>query len=147
MQSVNCYYKRAKISEAKFWQLLRLFTLHLTASDAARLTGLDWVSTTQLNQRLRRYLVGLRWLPVDLQGTVETDESYFDPRRVRGKRDRGAGGETIVFGLFKRGRQVYVETYRIVLKQSRKRLCAATSIQKPSYHLTTAGAATTNWWT
>ena len=109
MQSVNRYYKCAKISEAKFRQLLRLFALDLTASDAARLTGLSRVSTTALYQRLRRYLVGLRQVPVELQGTVELDESYFGPRRVRGKRGRGAGGKTIVFGLFKRGGQVYVE--------------------------------------
>ena len=109
MQLVNRYYKCAKISEAKFRQLLRLFALDLTASDAARLTGLSRVSTTALYQRLRRYLVSLRQVPVELQGTVEIDESYFGPRRVRGKRGRGAGGKTIVFGLFKRGGQVYVE--------------------------------------
>lgn len=60
MQFVNRYYKCAKISEAKFRQLLRLFALDLTASGAARLTGLSRVSTTALYQRLRRYVVGLR---------------------------------------------------------------------------------------
>lgn len=109
MQSVNRYYKCAKISEAKFRQVLRLFALDLTASDAARLTGLSRVSTSTLYQRLRRYLVSLRQVPVELQGMVEIDESYFGPRRGRGKRGRGAGGKTIVFGLFKRGGQVYVE--------------------------------------
>ena len=109
MQQVNRYYKCAKISEAKFRQLLRLFALDLTAADAARLTGLSRMSTTYLYQRLRQHLVGLRQVPSELQGTVEVDESYFGPRRVRGKRGRGAGNKTIVFGLFKRGGQVYVE--------------------------------------
>lgn len=109
MQQVNRYYKSAKISEAKFRQLLRLFALDLTAADAARLTSLSRVSTTRLYQRLRQYLVDLRQVPAELQGTVEIDESYFGPRRVRGKRGRGAGSKTIVFGLFKRGGQVYVE--------------------------------------
>jgi transposase-like protein len=109
MYQVNRYYKSAKITEAKFRQLLRLFALDLTASDAARLTGLSRVSATQLYQRLRQHLVGLRQVPAELQGTVEVDESYFGPRRVRGKRGRGAGSKTIVFGLFKRGGQVYVE--------------------------------------
>ena len=40
---------------------------------------------------------------------VEIDESYFGPRRVRGKRGRGASGKTIVFGLFKRNGKVYTE--------------------------------------
>jgi len=35
------------------------------------------------------------------------DESFFGPRRVRGKRGRGAGGKTIVFGIFKRNGSVY----------------------------------------
>ena len=48
-------------------------------------------------------------MPAELNGAVELDESYFGPRRVRGKRDRGAGGKTIVFGLFKRGEQVCTE--------------------------------------
>ena len=42
-------------------------------------------------------------------GELEADESYFGPRRVRGKRGRGAGSKTIVFGLLKRGDCVYTE--------------------------------------
>ncbi|UYZ63699.1 IS1595 family transposase [Hymenobacter weizhouensis] len=109
MQPANRYYKCAKISEAKFRYLLRLFALDLTASDTARLTGLSVRSVNDLYLRLRRRLHQLCPVPADLQGAVELDESYFGPRRVRGKRGRGAGGKTIVFGLFKRGGQVYTE--------------------------------------
>jgi len=42
-------------------------------------------------------------------GEVELDESYFGPKRIRGKRGRGAGGKTIVFGMFKRNGHVYTE--------------------------------------
>ena len=42
-----------------------------------------------------------------MRGTVEVDESYFGQRRVRGKRGRGAGGKTIVFGVLKRDGKVY----------------------------------------
>jgi transposase len=41
MQPANRYYKCAKLSEANFRYLLRLFALELTASDTARLTGLS----------------------------------------------------------------------------------------------------------
>ena len=44
-----------------------------------------------------------------VSGEVEIDESYFGPKRVRGKRGRGASGKTIVFGLFKRNGKVYTE--------------------------------------
>ena len=43
------------------------------------------------------------------QGEIEVDECYFGPKRVPGKRGRGAGGKTIVFGLFKRQGKVYTE--------------------------------------
>jgi transposase-like protein len=36
-------------------------------------------------------------------------ESYFGPRRIKGKRGRGAGQKTIVFGLLKRNGKVYTE--------------------------------------
>ena len=42
-------------------------------------------------------------------GELEADESYFGAKRVRGKRGRGAGGKTIVFGLLKRDGCVYTE--------------------------------------
>ena len=109
MQLVNRYCKYNEISEVKFRYLLRLFALDLTASDAARLTGLSVRSVNEGYLRLRRRLQ--TWCPVlaELNGAVELDESYFGPRRMRGKRGRGAGGKTIVFGLFKRGGQVYAE--------------------------------------
>ncbi|MFH6975346.1 IS1595 family transposase, partial [Neisseria sp. 23W00734] len=42
-------------------------------------------------------------------GVVELDESYFGAKRIRGKRGRGAGGKTVVFGVLKRGNKVYTE--------------------------------------
>ncbi len=109
MQPANRYYKCSKLSEVKFRYLLRLFALDLTASDAARLTGLSVRSVNDLYLRLRRRLQTWCPVPAGLDGAVELDESYFGPRRVRGKRGRGASGKTIVFGLFKRGGQVYTE--------------------------------------
>ena len=109
MPLVNRYYKCGKLLEVKFRYLLCLFALDLTASDAARLTGLSVRSVNDTYLRLRRRLHQLCPVPVELGGALELDESYFGPRRVRGKRGRGAGSKTIVFGLFKRGGQVYTE--------------------------------------
>ena len=52
---------------------------------------------------------------------LERDGPYFGPRRVRGRCGRGAGGKTIVFGLLKRGDQVYTA---IVLNASKAALRA-----------------------
>ena len=44
------------------------------------------------------------------------DESYFEARRIRGKRGRGAFGKTIVFGLKKRKGNVYTQIIKNGLK-------------------------------
>ena len=109
MQPANRYYKYSKISEVKFRYLLRLFALDLTASDTSRLTGVSVRAVNEIYLLLRHRLLTGSPVPAELDGAVELDESYFGPRRVRGKRGRGASGKTIVFGLFKRGGQVYTE--------------------------------------
>ncbi len=43
-----------------------------------------------------------------LAGEVELDESYFGGHR-KGKRGRGAGGKTPVFGILERGRKVFTK--------------------------------------
>lgn len=106
---LNRYHNRAKISEAKFRLLLRCFAMDFTASDTARLSGLSVRSVNDLFLKLRRRILTLCPIPVQLQGTIELDESYFGPRRIRGKRGRGAGSKTIVFGLLKRGGYIYTE--------------------------------------
>jgi transposase len=87
----------------------RLFALALTASDTARLPGLSGRAVHALYWRLRRRLQAWCAVPAEVGGAVELDERYFGPRRIRGKRGRGAGRKTIVFGLVKRGGQVYTE--------------------------------------
>ena len=109
MQLANRYYKCSKLWEVNFRYLLRLFALDLTASDAARLTGLSVRALSAVYRHLRRRLQTWCPVPAELDGAVELDESSFGPRRVRRKRGRGAGGKTSVFGLFKRGGQVYTE--------------------------------------
>ncbi|PJK14014.1 IS1595 family transposase [Lysobacteraceae bacterium NML07-0707] len=105
----NRYYRHSKISESKFRQLLRLFAMDLTATDAAQLCGLSVRSVNAVYQRIRARLAQECAAQSPFSGELEADESYFGPKRIRGKRGRGAGGKTIVFGLLKRGDCVYTE--------------------------------------
>jgi hypothetical protein len=75
MNGKNRYFSRSKVSEAKFRPIVRYFALNLTATECAACSPLS--------------------------GELEADESYFGPRRVRGKRGRSTRGQTIVFGLLK----------------------------------------------
>jgi transposase-like protein len=110
MERPNPFYRRSRISAKKFRQLLRLFALDLTATDAAQLTGLTSKTVTTIFLKIRGRIAEEceRESPLS-SGEVEVDESYFGARRVRGKRGRGAGGKTIVFGLLKREGRVYTE--------------------------------------
>ena len=91
----NKYYKRPRISEKRFRQLVRLFAQDLAASDVAMLTGLERKSVNTIYFKIRTRIAQdcERESPFE-SGEVEVDESYFGARRVRGKRGRGAGGKT-----------------------------------------------------
>jgi transposase len=91
MERPNPFYRRSRISAKKFRQLLRLFALDLTATDAAQLTGLTHKSVTMIFLKIRERIAEEceRVSPLS-SGEVELDESYFDARRVRGKRGRVA---------------------------------------------------------
>ena len=105
----NRYYKRSRISEAKFRQLIRCFSMDFTATDTATLTQISIRSVNTIFLKIRRRIAQTCEMESPLLGAVEVDESYFGARRVRGKRGRGAYGKTIVFGLLKRHGKVYTE--------------------------------------
>lgn len=66
-------------------------------------------SVTGIFDKLRRKMAGWCEYVESFEGTIEVDESYFGPRRIPGKRGRGASGKTIVFGILKRRGKVYTE--------------------------------------
>ncbi|HEV2706773.1 MAG TPA: IS1595 family transposase [Pyrinomonadaceae bacterium] len=121
MQPLNRYYRRSKISERKFRQVVRHFALDFTASDVAKLTGLTRKSVTSIFLRVRERIAEECERQSPFGGEVEVDESYFGARRVRGKRGCGASGKTVVFGIFKRNGCVYTE----VVPDCRKRTLLA----------------------
>ena len=114
----NRYVRRSHLSEAKFRQFVRLFAADLPASTIADLTGLSRATVNRFVQALRERMAAACEAQAPYRGEVEVDESYFGRRRVRGKRGRGAGGKTIVFGIFKRNGHVYTEIVPDVKKRT-----------------------------
>lgn len=90
-------------------QVICYFAHDLTDSQTAQLTSLTRRSVTVLFVKIRQRIAQECERASLFAGKVEVDESYFGARRVREKRGRGASGETIVFGIFKRNGQVYTE--------------------------------------
>ena len=116
----NRYLKVAHFSEVKFRQLIKLFAADVSANTASKLCSLNRNTVQRIYTLLRHRILKLAHQEGGpFTGEIEVDESYFGPRRVRGKRGRGAGGKTPVIGLLKRGDRVYV---KVVQNCSRKEL-------------------------
>ena len=105
----NKYIKRSRISEAKFREIIRYFSLDLDAQTIAILTGLNRNTINRYFNLIRRRIAEFCELQSPFNGEVEVDESYFGGKRIKGKRGRGAGNKTPVFGILQRGGKVYTE--------------------------------------
>ena len=101
--------KRARISTAKFRQILKYFALDIEATKIARLTGLNRNTINKYLLLIRKVMALECEQESPFSGEVEVDESFFEARRTKGKRGRGASGKTIVFGLLKRNGKVYTK--------------------------------------
>jgi len=83
--------------------------MDLTAVQTSELTCLSRNTINSLYSAMRYRIAEYSEANSPVEGEFEVDESYFGPRRIKGKRGRGAGNKTIVFGLFKRNGKVYTE--------------------------------------
>ncbi|MEQ1606441.1 MAG: IS1595 family transposase [Pyrinomonadaceae bacterium] len=109
MKQLNRYCRRSRIAEKKFREIIKYFALDLTANRTAELTGLTHKTVNQIYLKIRQRLAEESPRQSPFCGEVEVDESYFGAKRVKGKRGRGAGGKTIVFGIYKRNGKVFTE--------------------------------------
>ena len=108
------YCKRSRISEAKFREIIKYFSLDLEAKKISILTGISEQTLTKYFYKIREKLAEFCADEAKFSGIVEVDESYFGAKRQRGKRGRGARGKTIVFGLLKRNGKVYTKIVKNV---------------------------------
>ena len=85
MKVKNKYVIRSRISEAKFRQIILLFSEDFSATQISHLTRL-------IRQIINKYLAAIRLRILELSllqsapllvGQIEVDESYFGTRRVR----------------------------------------------------------------
>lgn len=110
---VNKYIFRSRISEKKFREIIRLFTLDIEATKIASLTGVSRHTITKIQRGTRERIAEFCEADSPFEaGEIEMDESFFGARRVRGKRGRGARGKHIVFGLIKRKGKVYTQVVK-----------------------------------
>ena len=116
-KSKNKYYQRFHISEAKFRQLLKCFSMDLNAYETSQLVNISYKTIKKIYFKLRVHIITILKENDPIKGEFELDESYFGAKRIRGKRGRGAAGKTPVFGLLKRDGNVYVQIVKNCSKE------------------------------
>jgi transposase len=85
----------------------------IPALSAAFLNGVNHKTTQRIYSLLRDRIVDMAIEESKpFVGDIEVDESYFGPRRVRGKRGRGASGKIPVLGLHKRQGRVFLSVVK-----------------------------------
>src|SRR3989344_8917473 len=102
--------KRLSLSRVKYRLIVRCFSLDFTALKTAKLVRVNRNTVNRYFILLRQKVISQALLErhrVQIANGVEIDESYFGPKRQKGKRGRRAGKKSIVLGLLKRDGRVY----------------------------------------
>ena len=101
--------KYHRLSRYKIRKIILCFAEDITASSASKILHINRNTINAYYNEIREKILQhyLKEQGKEL-GEFELDESYFEARRVRGKRGRGAAGKTPVFGLLKRNGKVFV---------------------------------------
>lgn len=100
--------KRSKLTKKQRLKLIEHFVAGSTARMAAEIVDVNKNTAQLFFYRLRELISENQPTEAFFEGEIEVDESYFGGKR-KGKRGRGAGGKTPVFGILKRGGKVFAE--------------------------------------
>lgn len=105
-------YQNKPISKYKKRKIISCFCLDLTATQTSLLLGLNRKTVNKYFNMFRQAVYAHQQSEMrKFIGEVEVDESYFGPRRLKGrstKRGRGTHRQP-VFGIFERAGRVYTE--------------------------------------
>ena len=108
--------RKARISKQKIKKIVSFFAENLTATQAAKLAGVNRNTANLWFSHFREKILEYQEKNMPLfKGEIELDESYFGgPRKKkhaqdRRKRGRGAENKVPVFGILKRNGKVYTQ--------------------------------------
>jgi transposase len=101
-----------QLSTYKVKKIISCFCLDLTATQTSLLLGINRNTINKYFNKFRQLIYKHQMLKMKkFVGEVEIDESYFGPRRIKGKstkRGRGTHKQP-VFGIYERNGRVYTE--------------------------------------
>jgi len=103
------YLKHCKLLKKEQEKLLEYFVAGVPARTAAELVDIHRNSAIRFFHKLREKIAHKQLNLIEqFCGKIELDESYFGGI-LKGKRGRGAAGKVPVFGILKRGGEVYTQ--------------------------------------
>ncbi len=102
--------RKTRLSHIIVKRIIEHYVAGTPARSTALLLGINKKTSISWYHKLRCIIrEKLSEYEIALSGEIEIDESYFGGKQ-KGKRGRGAGGKTIVFGLYKRKSYVHALT-------------------------------------
>ena len=81
---------------------MRCFCDDFDATQTAHITHISRVTINRLFDLFRKRIIELTNQNRKMRGSFEVEESYFGPKRIRGKSGKGAGGKIPVLELLKK---------------------------------------------
>lgn len=100
--------RKSRLSWYKQARLIEHFVSGSTARCAAKIVHVNKSTAAFYFHRLHQIIYQETLQDMFFDGEIEVDESYFGGHR-KGKRGRGATAKVPVFGILKRGGQVYTQ--------------------------------------
>lgn len=119
----------------KWFYAMYLFTTSrhgVPAKELQRQLGVTYKTAWRIGHEIRKYMAQIDG-NAPLSGTVEADETYVGGVR-KGKRGRGAGGKTIVFGMLEREGNIMTYVVSNVRRKTLHPLIEANVLAGSSIH-------------
>ncbi len=112
-------HNRRRISRQKYTIIFKSFVSNIPSSKAATIASVNRKTADRYYKLLREPIIEdaiKEREEIDMGNGIEIDESYFGPKRIRGKRGRGAGIKVVVLGKLKRKGRVYTSIIKSAAK-------------------------------
>lgn len=104
---------KSKLSNYKIKKIISCFCLDLTATQTSKITNISRNTINRYYSLFRKIIFNYQLNQMKkFIGEVEIDESYFGPKRIKGKSNklgRGSFFKKPVFGIYERQGRVYTE--------------------------------------
>ena len=113
----NKYYKRSRISEAKFREIIKYFAMDFDATKISELTKISRNTINNILGKVRKTIFML-----DKKTAVDYTQIHLEDHYIKGKKKGETTINKHIFGLFKKDNKIHVEIVNNCTKEQLKPL-------------------------